>query len=448
MSGRAGLSVLHGGRPLGGTVVVPGFKHSLVTALAMACMGTGEIRLENVPRIAESEVLARLIESAGRRVERTGDHLTVARGDFAAAGEFAPADVAAVHGSVYLAPAVLAHTGAVRMPPAGGCRIGGADGGSRPVRHYAEVLERFGAQAHVLPDGGLAASARRLRGCHIDLLDFTDDRARATGPRYSGASKFALLAAAAAEGTTVLRNLYPKPDVTDMIDVLAAMGATTDSPEPGTVVVSGGPDALTRDTRHRLLPDLIEVVTWISAAVVACPDGLRVVGAGMDRAVAALSPEFAVLDQMGLRAEVSADAVVVRPQGTLRPVTVVIGSHGAYSDSQPFLALLSCMADGVSRLEETVWPGRLGYADELRKVGADLRRDGRFLTARGPWRPTPTDDVLHAGDLRAAAVLVLAALAVPGRTVIGGLGHLARGYADFLGSLTGLGARIEPAASR
>ncbi|MFC7616337.1 hypothetical protein ACFQV2_25560 [Actinokineospora soli] len=269
---------------------------------------------------------------------------------------------------------------------AGGCQIGDGPGGRRPVEQYVSVLERFGASARASATG-LHVEAVSLRGCEIDLLDYTADRALKSGPLYSGACKMALLTAAVAHGTSVLRNLYPKPDVTDLVDVLAALGADVEVDGDAVVVRGAGPNALRRDVTTTLVPDLIEVVTWITAGAVLAGSPLAVTAPGIDRAVRALAPEFAVLRAMGVRVDVGQDRLVAHPADRLRPADVTVASHGVFSDSQPFLALLAAHAVGTSRITETVWTGRFGYQDGLAALGADLRRDGASLVVRGPVPP-------------------------------------------------------------
>lgn len=434
--------VVRGGHPLRGTVAVSGFKHSLVTVVAAAAAGTGTVRIAGCPDIVETRVLAELLEGFGARAERDGDVLTIdARGlDTSVIGTL---DAGRIHGSVYLVPALIAKTGRALIPVGGGCRIGDGPAMSRPVDQYVSVLERFGARAHGLPGGQLEVWATALRGADIDLIDYTADRRLMTGPLYSGASKMALLAAAVADGVSTLRNTYPKPDFTDLVRILRDLGADVDGPDNGTVVVRGrGSAALDRDARHQLIPDLIEVVTWLCAGAVLGDGPLEATGPGMDRAVRALAPEMDVLARMGLRIDVTDRSVTVHPAGRIRPVNCVVASHSVYSDSQPFIALLAAYAAGESRITETVWGNRFGYANGLAALGVAVRVDGSSLTIRGPRPPYRSGQHLVVGDLRAAATLLLASLAVPGTTSLSGTGHLARGYADLPGALRRLGADI------
>jgi UDP-N-acetylglucosamine 1-carboxyvinyltransferase len=435
------LSV-EGGGELRGSVGTSGFKHSLVTIFAAALAANSRVRVQNCPDIAETQILTTMAASLGAIVDRTGDSLAVDASGLSTA-ELDPHDAERIHGSVYLLPALLGRFGVARLPPSGGCQIGDGRNGRRPMRHYADVFERFGATVSGAADDSFTVSARRLNGCEIDLLDYAD-RALRSGPLYSGATKTALLTAAVAYGTTVLHNPYPKPDVTDLVDVLRELGLSVERTADGSLVLHGrGPDALDRPVVHTLIPDLIEVVTWVCAGALLARRPFRVTGADMDRARSALAPEFAVLAEMGVHVDHGPREVVVHPAERLRAVDVTVTSHGVFSDSQPFLALLAAHAAGESVITETVWSGRFGYAEGLRTLGVHAEHSGATLRVRGPWTRERLGDRVHAGDLRSAAVLVLAALAVPGRTEVSGVDHLHRGYADLPGALRAVGAEID-----
>ncbi len=437
--------VVHGGHRLFGTVRASGFKHSLVTIVAAAASSRACVRVTNCPDIVETRMLSELLAALGGIAVQVGDTLTVNASQLTQA-ELDPVAASRIHGAVYLVPALLSKVGRARVPTDGGCHIGSAPGGRRPVQHYVSVLERFGARARVLQAGDLEVSAPRLSGCEIDLLDYASGREIKTGPLYSGATKMALLTAAVADGVSTLHNLYPKPDVTDLVTVLRQLGADIESPAPGTVRVHGrGAEALCNDVAHTLIPDLIEVVTWICAGATLA-DGLRITAADMTRAAAALAPELDVLDRMGVRMDLEPAELTVHAGDRLTPCDITVASHGVYSDSQPFLALLATHASGPTRITETVWGERFGYLPGLAALGARMRRRNNVLRVNGPCPPRRAGQRLFATDLRAAAVLLLAALAAPGPTVIDGTHHLARGYPDLPGALRSLGAEITVAS--
>lgn len=427
------------GADLAGTVRVGGFKHALVPLLAASVLASGPVKLRNVPRIEDSRVMAAILAELGAEVDYDPALEQMSLDTRAMSGHTIPHDLARlVHGPVYLLPVLLARFGRAQLGPTGGCRIGpSADGGTRPVGHLVDIVSRFGADV-TADDGTLVATCTRLRGAHIDLREYAEPGpAGPTGPLYSGATKCALLAAAGAEGTTVLEYPYPKPDVTALADGLATGGVELERTADRIVVRGIGGVAPFSAT---LLGDLIEFITFVACAVHA--RGALTI-AGTDANVrAGLSAELDYLEAMGVGLEPRAAGIEVSRPERLRAVDVAIASHGAFSDSHPFFSLMLLGGDRPSRIIETVWRDRFGYVEPLRALGADLRVESGQVEVR-PSTLTRRCPTVRAGDLRSAAMLVLAALTVPGPTTVAGVEHLSRGYDDLLGKLRSLGARIE-----
>ncbi|MFJ4656824.1 hypothetical protein ACIP5Y_36645 [Nocardia sp. NPDC088792] len=435
--------IVQGGRPLHGEVRVAGFKHALVTVIGAALVGRAPIAIRNCPEIEDTRVLAEVLRRAGGRVTHGTGTLDLDLGELRDL-PLDPLLTARIHGTAYLLPGLLARFGRVELPPTGGCRIGDRPAGGRPVEQYLRVLTRFGAHGEISADGTLSVTADRLTGCELDLREFMADPVLLSGPLYSGATKTAILAAAAAQGTTRLHYPYPKPDVTELVRVLSRLGWTITRPGPAELVIEGRPDrGETRPVEHTLISDLIEVVTWATAAVLT-GGSIRLTGLTGAALSTGLAPEIAVARDLGLYWEPDgADAVVIRPHQPSRPVDVTVASHGIYSDSQPFLMLLATAAPGVSHIRETVWQQRFAHAGELNRLGTRIEVSGAMARITGDHPPVRGADRLTATDLRGAAALLLGALRARGTTRITGTGHLVRGYRDLVGDLRRLGARIE-----
>jgi UDP-N-acetylglucosamine 1-carboxyvinyltransferase len=439
--------VVRGGRPLGGTVRPEGFKHALVTTVAASCTADAPIVIHNCPRLVETAALREAIVDLGGLAHHEGSTLTIDARPMTRAA-VSTRSAGEVHGSIYLAAGLLGRFGEATVPTGGGCRIGDSTHGHRPVEHYIDVFERFGACADDDQDGHLRIRAKRLTGTDIDLIDYTSDRQLQTGPLYSGATKMAMLTAAVAHGTTVLHNPYPKPDVTELFAVLRSFGADIEETPTGSYVIRGrGPGSLIRPVVHQLPPDLIEVITWVCVGTLFGGGPLRIEGAQMDRTWDALRPEREVLARMGVPVALEAGAVVVHPAATLQCVDLVVASRGVFSDNQPFFSLLAAHAQGTSTFRETVWSNRFDYLEGLKTLGVSLDREGATATIRGSRPPHISGQTIHAHDLRSAAVLVLAALGITGPTVITGTHHLARGYSDLAAALCRLGADVRPAGA-
>ncbi|GGM48687.1 UDP-N-acetylglucosamine 1-carboxyvinyltransferase [Longimycelium tulufanense] len=419
-----------------------GFKHLLVPALAAACLADQPWRITNAPDIADTRVLSAIVTELGAKVTGADGMLTVDAGSLHS--HTIPTQWSSqIHGGVYLLPTLLATRGQVASGAHGGCRIGGGSNGARPMAHMATVMERFGARCAVAPGNFQAwAPPSGLRGTVIDLAEFGSPDAvsgKPTGPHYSGATKTALLLAATANGTTVLRNPYPKPDVTGLAHTLAAAGASIRlSPTEIVIDGRGGPLGATQLT---LPSDLMEVITFIAAAV--CLDRHVTLTLEQPEVVrAGLAPELRHMDTMGLSLSWNDRMLEIEPVQHLRPAHVVAASHLVYSDAQPLFALMMLKASGPSRLTETVWRGRFGYVSGLRELGAHLEQAGDDLLVR-PSRLRPAPRPLRAGDLRAAMALVIAALSTGQPQRLYGVEHLARGYAEVRDKLARFGARID-----
>ncbi|MET0403007.1 MAG: hypothetical protein ABW123_11420 [Cystobacter sp.] len=430
---------IQGGPLQAGSVVVPGYKHALVSVLAAAVNVDGVVRLTNIPDIEDSRVLARILTEAGAEVSLGQGELRLdARG---LTRSEVPAELSQrIHGALYLIPALLGRLGRVRFGEAGGCQIGAAnDGHRRPVAHMLSVLESFGARFEQ-SDLGLSGATAGLKACSLDIMDYSEQRDVLTGPRVSGATKTAILAAACARGgTSVIRNPYPKPDVTELLAFLRLWGHDIEQ-EEGQVRISGTARTPATPPVFSLVSDISEVMTHIACGVFhEVP--LRLERLSVKRVQAGLAEELRLLERMGIKLEWGEDTLTVAHRGPVRSVDIDVTSVGIYSDHQPLFALMLLKGERPARIQEHVWKHRFGYARELVKLGARIDF-GEDLIIVHPSRLTRTDERLVAGDLRAAAVLLLAALGVEGQTRLQGTHHLERGYEHLVEDLRRLGARI------
>ncbi|MEU6073963.1 hypothetical protein [Micromonospora sp. NPDC047074] len=434
---------IEGGVPLTGTVPIAGFKHALVSVLAGAVAIGGRVRIANVPDLDDTRVLCASVRHLGGIARHDRDRALLELDLAGLTGTELPSELSTrVHGTLYLVPAVLARTGQVRAAGFGGCRIGSAAGGARPVGHIVDVLRRFGAQADA--DGEeLVATADRLTGTDIDMRDYMDDPVLMTGPLYSGATKTALIAAMAAQGRSVIHHPYPKPDVTELIASARAAGVRVEQDESSITVHGTG--RRVADYAHRLPADGLEALTYLTCSRYLAADDLRLTGM-VPGDLTGIAAEVRALAAMGVELHWADDGALVARSGggPLRAVDVTVASRGIFSDAQPFLTLLLTGADGPARIRDTVWHNRFQYATQLVELGADITVSAGEARVR-PARPARAGRTLQASDVRGAAVLVLAALGIAGPTTVHGVAHLDRGYDDLLGKLIKVGAQITPA---
>ncbi|HVJ91023.1 MAG TPA: hypothetical protein VM580_14565 [Labilithrix sp.] len=434
--------LIRGGAPIAGTVSIGGLKHAMVPIVAASALPSGTIYLRNVPKIEDTRVLTAMLRSMGAHIETGEGVLTIDTEHLADA----PLDATLarrVHGSLYLAPTLLARFGHVSLGRTGGCAIGDAPGsGERPTEHVARIMARFGATVDA-SNGSITARCSRLTAADIDIQDWSSFPGSITGPYVSGATKTAILLAATARGTTRIRNPYSKPDVTELVAFLSKAGVPCEM-AGDELTIEGRPELGT--VEHELVSDVMEIFTFITCAV-HTGSTLRLTGVTTDRARRGLRHELELLTAMGIASEWTDGVLTVRPPPRVLPRDVLVSSQTIYSDNQPMVALLLGMAEQSSVIREQVWRERFDYCHGLARLGMRFEKlpDGiRVLPSRPGDGLSPTSSLeVHARDLRAAAVLVIAALTVRAPTLVTGASHLARGYDDLQGKLRALGASIE-----
>jgi len=413
--------VINGGNPLTGIIRVSGAKNSALPCMAAAILTEEEIILENIPKVRDIETERRLLSSMGAEVElRQGesqDRTTIScrtLSDPVARYEIVKTMRAS---SLVLGP-LIARTGAARVAMPGGCAIGG-----RPIDLHIKGLEKMGATI-VQEHGYLEARAARLRGAHIVF-----DKITVTG------TEDLLMAAVLAEGETLMENCAREPEVADVAGLLTAMGAKIQGAGTGTIRVQGVTSL--HGARYRINPDRIEAGTFLIAGAIT----------GGDLVVANCNPAHlgavtAKLEEAGARVEVvSADAVRVRAAGPLRAADISTEEYPGFpTDMQAQYMALATQAEGVSQVRENIFENRFMHVQELVRMGANIKVDGKTATVRGP-APLSAAAVM-CSDLRASASLVLAALVAEGETIIDRVYHMDRGYERIEEKLSGVGAQI------
>ncbi len=407
-----------GGVALAGSVRVSGAKNAALPAMAAALLTGEEVRLDNVPDVADVRTLARLLGDLGTACERLGRHRWALRTPEVTNPE-APWDlVRRMRASVLVLGPLLARAGRARVSLPGGCAIG-----ERPIDRHLAGLRRLGAEIR-LEHGYVEARAERLRGAEITFEDVT-----VTG------TENLLMAATLAEGETVLRNAAREPEVVDLAGLLRAMGAEIEGAGTRTITVRGVERL--HGTEHRVIPDRIEAGTWLIAAAIT----------GGKVTLESVEPDHlaAVLEKLravGLSLETGRDWIRIGNGRPLRSHDLVTEPWPGFpTDLQAQYMVLMTQAGGTSRITETIFERRFMHVPELRRMGASIELAGNTAIVEGPTPLTGAE--VTASDLRASASLVLAGLAARGETVVHRVYHLDRGYEAIEEKLAALGARIE-----
>jgi UDP-N-acetylglucosamine 1-carboxyvinyltransferase len=408
---------IEGGVPLRGAVSASSAKNAALPALAAALLTAEPVVLENLPVLADVTTISQLLERLGAEfaVERDGaTRVRVAR----VKSHEAPYElVSTMRASVLVLGPLLARTGVARVALPGGCAIG-----LRPIDLHLKGLQRLGADIGI-ENGYVEARSSRLKGCRITL-----DLVTVTG------TENLMMAAALAEGTTVIENAAREPEVVDLARLLQAMGAAIEGAGTERVEIVGVSEL--GGCRHRIIPDRIETGTLLVAGAITGGD-VTVTNA-VPRHLSAL---LAKLEEAGAVLDVGEDRIRCRGPERPRPADVITSPFPGFpTDMQAQLMTLLGLADGLSRITETIFENRFMHAAELNRMGARIEIDGATALVRGV--PHYQGAPVMATDLRASASLVLAGLAARGRTEVSRVYHLDRGYERLEAKLQALGGRV------
>ena len=410
--------VVTGGARLEGDVRISGAKNAVLPILCATLLADAPVRITNVPRLHDVFTTAKLLAGLGAGIVHEGDAMTV--DPRSVNSHIAPYElVKTMRASVLVLGPLLAKFGDAEVSLPGGCAIG-----SRPVDLHIKGLQALGAEISV--DHGFikARSNGRLKGArHVFELVSV------------GATENVLMAAALAEGTTVLENAAMEPEIVDLADCLVAMGARIEGAGTSRIVIEGV-DAL-HGCEHAVIADRIETGTFLVAAAMT--------GGRVTATHARPDTLDAVLDKLreaGADIGIDGDRITLDMQGKRpRAVNLTTAPHPAFpTDMQAQFMALDCVADGVGVINETIFENRFMHVNELVRLGADIRVDGHTAVVRGSEKLSGAP--VMATDLRASASLILAGLVADGDTVIDRIYHLDRGYENIEAKLSALGASI------
>ena len=412
--------VVTGGAPLQGEVRISGAKNAVLPILCATLLADGPVEIGNVPYLHDVVTTIKLLRELGAQVDHDRDAGVVRVDARSVHSHVAPYElVKTMRASVLVLGPLLAKHGAAEVSLPGGCAIG-----SRPVDQHIKGMQALGADVSV-DHGFIKAKAERLKGGRV-VFDMVS----------VGATENVLMAAALADGTSVLENAAMEPEIVDLAECLIAMGAKIEGAGSNRITVHGVERL--EGGRHDVVADRIETGTFLVAAAMT---GGRIV-------CRAARPDTldAVIDKL-----VEAGAEVVEDGDTItldmhgkRPkaVDITTAPHPGFpTDMQAQFMALNCVADGVGVISETIFENRFMHVQELLRLGADIRIDGHTAIVRG--REQLGGAPVMATDLRASASLILAGLVADGDTTIDRIYHLDRGYERIEEKLSGLGAKIK-----
>ena len=414
--------IIKGGNPLVGEVVIGGAKNAALGILAAAIMTDGECLIDNMPNVRDTNVLLQAMEGIGARIERKGDNEVVISGkDIDSAGDLIVDNeyIRKIRASYYLIGALLGKYKKAQVVLPGGCDIG-----SRPIDQHIKGFRALGAEVKI-EHGMIIAQADQLVGSRI-YLDVVS----------VGATINIMMAAALAQGNTVIENAAKEPHIVDVANFLNSMGA--DIRGAGTDVIRIKGVEKFHDTEYSVIPDQIEAGTFMMAAAATRGDVLirNVIPKHLETISAKLS-------EIGAQIEESDDAVrVVATQRLCNTQIKTLPYPGFPTDMQPQMAITLGLSTGTSTITESIFENRFRYVEELRRMGANIKMvEGNTAIIHGVEKYTGA--TVAAPDLRAGAALVIAGLAAEGYTTVTQIGYIKRGYERFDEKLRALGGLIE-----
>lgn len=414
--------IIKGGTPLVGEVQIGGAKNAALAILAAAIMTDETVTIDNLPDVNDINVVLEAMSGIGAAIQRVDRHTVKINGsgvrDFSIEYDY----IKKIRASYYLLGALLGKYNKAEVALPGGCNIG-----SRPIDQHLKGFKAIGAEV-VIEHGKIIAEAEQLKGTHLyfDVVSV-------------GATINVMMAAAMAEGTTIMENVAKEPHVVDVANFLNSMGANIRGAGTDVIKIKGVPKL--HKTEYSIIPDQIEAGTFMMAA--AATQGDVTV---MNVIPKHLEATTAKLVEIGCEVEEFDDAVRVVSKGRLTHTQVkTLPYPGFPTDMQPQMGVTLALCSGTSTITESIFENRFKYLDELARMGANIKVEGNSATIEGVEKFSGAR--VSAPDLRAGAALCIAGLAAEGITIVDDIVYIQRGYERFEEKLRSLGGVIERVAS-
>ena len=412
--------IVEGGRPLFGEIHISGAKNAAVAIIPAALMVSGPCRIENMPQISDVTILLGILQDLGAKVRYVNPHTVEIDSSSLRSGRVPYESARRCRASYYMLGALLGRFGSADVALPGGCDFGS----TRPIDQHLKGFRALGAQVDTQSGFVMAeAAGGRVKGANI----FFDKVS-------VGATINIMLAAAMADGMTVIENAAKEPHVVDVANFLNSMGANIMG--AGTDVIKVRGVSRLRGGSYSIIPDQIEAGTYM-AAVAACGGEVKLCNI-IPKHMDCISAKMA---EMGVEIREVDDSLVVSRIGPLTRANIKTMPYPGFpTDMQPQVSVALCLAHGTSIITDSVWNTRFRYTDEFKRMGAQIQVDGNLAIIEGVEHLTGAQ--LEACDLRAGAAMIIAGLAAQGTSEISNVKHIERGYEDIIGKLSGIGADI------
>lgn len=410
--------LIKGGIPLHGEVTISGAKNAVLPLMAATLLTSEPCIIRRVPDLSDVRFMGEILKSLGASVQFSGGELRVEAAKIKGVGDYEL--IRKMRGSICILGPLLARTGRAQVSLPGGCVIG-----ARPIDLHLKGLKALGAKITI--DSGYVNATGRLKGTEL----FLGGR---SGPTVLGTANV-MMAAALADGVTIIESAACEPEVTDLANFLNAMGAKVRGAGGPTITITGVEKL--RGAEHEVIPDRIEAATFAVAAA-ATGGEVTIRGARADHLHAVIDK----LREAGVKVERDGPALKVSRKGKLKAVDITTLPYAGFpTDVQAQMMALMALTPGISIITERIFEARFMHVSELARLGADIAIEGPSAIVKGGTALSGAP--VMASDLRASAALVIAGLAARGTTEVSRVYHIDRGYESIDGKLRSLGARIQ-----
>ncbi len=409
--------IIHGGKPLNGKVKISGSKNAVLPIIVASILAEGESVIYDVPDLTDVHILKDILKELGAKITFENNVFRIDTRDVNC-WEASYENINKMRASVLVMGPLLAKFNKARVAMPGGCAIG-----TRPIDLHLKGFESLGAKISLEQGFVSAISEERLHGGKI-YLDFPS----------VGATENIMMAATLAEGTTVIENAAEEPEIVDLANFLNAMGASVKGAGTNVIKIIGT-DKL-HGAEHTVIPDRIEAGTYLIAGAVI--GGNLVIENVISHHI---KPVIAKLRDCGVDIEELDSSLIVRNAGNFKATDIKTMPYPGFpTDMQSVFSVLMCLAKGTSIITETVFENRFMHFDELKRMGAVIKIEGKSAVIEGV--PSLSGCQVKATDLRAGAALIIAGLTCEGKTEVLDVYHVFRGYENIIDKLQGLGADI------
>lgn len=410
--------IITGGKPLKGEVSISGAKNSVVAIIPAAILVDGPCTIENVPDISDVKMLVNILRDLGAEVDLVSNDSLSINSQYLKSNTATYDMVKSLRASYYLMGALLGRFKKAEVSLPGGC-----DFGFRPIDQHIKGFEALGAKIEI-DHGIVKMEAEKLVGCQI-YMDVVS----------VGATINVMLAAVRAEGMTIIENASKEPHVVDVANFLNAMGANVKGAGTDVIKIKGVTN-LSGGASHSVIPDMIEAGSFMIAA--AATKGDVTIKNIIPKHIESLS---AKLVEMNVKIEEGGDWIRVFGTEAIEKANIkTLPYPGFPTDLHPLVSVLLCLGEGASTITEGIWDSRFQYVDELKRMGASIKVEGRMAVIEGINKLSGAP--VRATDLRAGAAMVIAGLVAEGETEVYNINYIDRGYENFEVKLRSLGAQI------